>query len=268
LSLYTLSHGDTRHIVLFPANMKECFEMAMDAFDLAEFFQQPVFVASDLDLGMNNWMTEPFDYPTRPLNRGKVLSAEDLETIGEFARYRDVDGDGVPYRTLPGTRHPLAAYFTRGSGHNDKARYSERPEDYQGLMDRLARKHETARKMVPRPEIRFAEQARIGIIAYGSTDAAIEECQDQLSQEYGLATHYFRIRALPLPSELKDFVDQCERVYVVEQNRDGQMADLIRLEVPQNSSRIHKILHYNGLPIDARFVTDCIVNNENLQVKE
>lgn len=268
LSLYTLSHGDTKHIVLLPANMKECFEMATEAFDLAEFFQQPVFVASDLDLGMNNWMTEPFDYPTKPLNRGKVLSAEELEQVDEFARYRDVDGDGIPYRTLPGTRHPLAGYFTRGSGHNDKARYSERPEDYQELVDRLARKHETARKKVPQPEIRFAEDARIGILAYGSTDGAVEECQDQLLQEYGLPTHYFRIRALPFATELKDFVEQCDKVYVVEQNRDGQMADLIRLEVGENSVKVDKILHYTGLPIDARFITDHIATRESLEVKE
>lgn len=268
LSLYTLSHGDTKHIVLLPANMQECFEMAIEAFDLAEFFQQPIFVASDLDLGMNNWMTDPFDYPAQPLNRGKVLSAEDLERIGEFARYRDVDGDGVPYRTLPGTRHPLAGYFTRGSGHNDKARYSERPEDYQELVDRLARKHETARKKVPQPEIRLAEDTGIGIIAYGSTNAAMEECQDQLLQEYGLPTHYFRVRSLPFTSELKDFVAQCEKIYVVEQNRDGQMADLIRLEVGDESYRIHKILHYNGLPIDARFISDNIATHEGLEAKE
>lgn len=259
LSLYYLSHGDTKHVVLFPANMKECFELSMDAYDLAERLQQPVFVALDLDLGMNNWMSDPFEYPQKPFDRGKVLTAEDLDRLGRFARYTDIDGDGIPYRTLPGTDHPLAAYLTRGSGHNEEARYTERPEDYQNLMDRLARKHETAKKYVPQPLIRYHEGAEVGLIVFGSTDAAMEECQDQLRREYGIETHYFRIRALPLTLHLREFISRCRRVYVVEQNRDGQMADLVKLEVGEDAIKVRKVLHYTGIPIDARFVTDEVV---------
>ena len=262
LSLYYLSHGDTRHIVLFPGSMKECFELSMQAYDLAERLQQPVFVASDLDLGMNNWMAEPFDHPQKLLDRGKVLSKKELEKLGEFARYRDVDGDGIPYRTLPATEHPLAAHLTRGSGHDEKAEYTETPDDYKNLMDRLARKHETARKWVPPPVVEYTEGAQVGLIAYGSTNAAMGECRDQLRTEYGIETHYFRIRALPLTEELKDFVNGCERVYVVEQNPDGQMEKLVRLELGTEAAGIRKVLHYSGWPIDARFITDRMVASE------
>jgi len=168
VSLHYLSHGDTKHVVLFPATMKECFDFSVEAFDLAERLQQPVFVASDLDLGMNNWMADPFEYPERPLDRGKVLTAEDLQRLGEFARYKDVDDDGIPYRTLPGTDHPLAGYFSRGSGHNEEAKYSERPEDYENLMDRLAKKYETAKLLVPEP-VRVAQE--IGWSLTGATDS-------------------------------------------------------------------------------------------------
>ncbi|MFB3903881.1 MAG: 2-oxoacid:acceptor oxidoreductase subunit alpha [Acidobacteriota bacterium] len=262
--LYYLSHGDTRHVVLFPCNMEECFHFSIQAFDLAERLQQPVFVATDLDLGMNNWMTEPFTYPAKPMDRGKVLSAEEVEKLQGFARYRDVDGDGIPYRTLPGTNHPLAAYFTRGSGHNDQAKYSERPEDYERLMDRLARKYRTAQNYVPQPVVDNTDGAEIGIVAFGSTDLAMEECRHQLRSEYGIETGYFRIRALPMTHHLREFVSRYQRVYVVEQNRDGQMADLIKLEVGEESGKIRKVCHYRGLPIDARFVTDKIVEMEKV----
>ncbi|HSR54007.1 MAG TPA: 2-oxoacid:acceptor oxidoreductase subunit alpha [Acidobacteriota bacterium] len=261
-SLYYLSHGDTKHIVLLPASMAECFDFAGRAFDLSERFQQPVFVASDLDLAMNNWMADPFDYPDKPYDRGKVLSAADLDKVEQFARYRDVDGDGIPYRTLPGTDHDNAAFFTRGSGRNETANYSERPEDFTGQMDRLNRKHRTARKHVPQPEIEEPEGAEIGIIAYGSTDVAMSECRDQLRDEAGVETAYYRIRALPLCDDLKEFVDRYRDLYVIEQNRDGQMGDLIRLEVGGQSPKVHKILHYNGLPIDARFMSDAILEQE------
>ena len=261
-ALFYLSHGDTKHVVLFPASMKECFDFSIEAFDLSERLQQPVFVASDLDLGMNNWMSDPFDYPERPLDRGKVLTAEDLERLGGFARYKDVDGDAIPYRTLPGTDHPAAGYFTRGSGHNEEARYSERPEDYLALMDRLAKKYETAKKFVPEPIVQFSDGAEVGIITYGTTDAAMEECQEQLRQEQGLQINYLRIRALPLTHHLQEFVNRCQRVYVVEQNRDGQMGDLIRLEVSNEQGTIRKVLHYSGLPIDARSITDQVMEYE------
>ena len=261
-SLFYLSHGDTQHVVLFPASMKECFELAGEAFDLSERLQQPVFVASDLDLGMNNWMADPFDYPEKPLDRGKVLTAEDLERLGEFARYKDVDGDGIPYRTLPGTDHPLAAYFVRGSGHNEYARYTERPEDYVDLMDRLARKMETAKTLIPQPIVEYQEGAEIGILTYGSTDVPMVECREQLRSEHGIDFHYMRIRALPFTSHLKEFVGRCKRVYAVEQNRDGQMGDLIRLEVEGDQDKVVKILHYQGLPLDARFITNQVIAHE------
>lgn len=259
LSLHYLSHGDTRHIVLFPSDMKECFDFAVEAFNLAERFQQPLFVALDLDLGMNNWMSDRFDYPTKPIDRGKVLTAEDLDRMKDWGRYLDVDGDGIPYRTLPGTDDSRAAYFTRGSGHNERARYSERPDDFENLMKRLLKKLETAREEVPQPLIRDSDKAEIGLIAYGSTDAAMEEVQEQLSQDHHLETRYLRIRAIPFSTQVRDFIARCERVYVIEQNRDGQMADLIRLEFGDLATRIRKIAHCTGIPVDARFVTDEIV---------
>src|SRR3984885_10058842 len=201
LAVAYLSHGDTKHVMLLPASVAECYQFAMEAFDLTEQLQTPVFVLSDLDLGMNNWMSEPFAYPEKPLKRGKVLSKEDLERLGGFERYKDVDGDGIPYRTLPGTDHPKAAYFTRGSGHNEKALYTERPDDYQNLMERLARKFETARTLVPAPEVVQTGKSNIGLIAFGSSDFAVRESRDQLIKEYGLETDYMRLRAFPFSPE-------------------------------------------------------------------
>jgi len=262
LFTYLLSHGDTKHLCLLPASVDECFEFGMEAFNLAERFQTPVFVLSDLDLGMNYWMADPFPYPQKPFDRGKVLTAEDLEKLGSFARYRDVDGDGIPYRTLPGTEHPAAAYFTRGSGHGEDAEYTERPNDYQNNMDRLARKFETARKHVPQPVLVEERDAEVGIIAFGSSHWAVTEARDQLKLEKNLKVRYLRLRALPLTEALHSFVRSCQRVYVVEQNRDAQMAQLIRLELsqqPGQQDKIRSVLHYDGLPIDARSVTDKIV---------
>src|SRR5208283_191916 len=232
LSTAFLSHGDTKHILLFPDSVSECFTMAQDAFDLAERFQTPVFVMSDLDLGMNNWMSDPFPYPTAPIQRGKVLSKEDLDHLGSFARYKDVDGDGIGYRTLPGTPHPAAAYFARGSGHNEKAQYSERADDFENNMERLNRKFETARSFVPRPEIvkgnnAGGEKAKIGIIGYGTSHWGITESRDQLRDEYKIETDYLRLRAYPFTREVHDFIEQHERIYVVEQNRDAQMLSLL-----------------------------------------
>lgn len=262
LSTYVLSHGDTKHIILLPGSVNECYEFAMKAFDMAERFQTPVFVLSDLDLGMNNWMSEPFAYPDQPFDRGKVLSKADLEKLGKFERYRDVDGDGIPFRTIPGTDHPLAAYFTRGSGHNEKAQYTERPEDYINLMDRLERKFRTARKYVPAPLVDKVKGAKVGIIAFGSSDACMQECRDQL-KEASIDTSYFRLRALPFTDELKSFVESHERVYVVEQNRDAQLRDLITLELPQYSGKLRSIRHFNGLPIHAHFISESICQQES-----
>jgi len=263
LSTAVLSHGDTKHILLLPCSVEECFTMAGEAFDLAEKFQTPVFVMSDLDLGMNNWMSDAFPYPEKPMARGKVLSKEDLDRLGGFARYQDVDGDGIGYRTLPGTDHPRASYFTRGSGHNAKAQYSERPEDYQGNMDRLAKKFETARSFVPQPELAGEGRAKVGILAYGTTHWAIVESRDQLRQENQLETDYLRLRAYPFPKAVAEFIERHERVYVVEQNRDAQMFDLLRLDLtPAHISKMRSVRHYNGIPIDARSVSDEIISQE------
>ena len=263
LSIAFLGHGDTKNVMLFPGSVSECFSMAIQAFDLADQLQTPIFVLSDLDLGMNNWMSEAFPYPEKPLQRGKVLSAEDLKRLGGFARYQDVDKDGIPYRTLPGTDHPAAAYFTRGSGHNEKAQYSERPDDYQNNMERLARKFETARSYVPRPEVVASRGEKIGIIAYGSSDFAVRESRDQLKAEYRIEIDYLRIRAFPFSREVHDFVEKHERVYVVEQNRDAQMLSLLKLDLdPSRTSRLRSVRHFNGLPIDARSVTDDIISQE------
>jgi 2-oxoglutarate ferredoxin oxidoreductase subunit alpha len=265
LSVAFLSHGDTKHVMLIPGSVKECYEMAQAAFDLAEQLQTPVFVMSDLDLGMNNWMSDPFTYSDKPLNRGKVLNAEDLKRLGGFARYKDVDGDGVGYRTLPGTDHPLAAYFTRGTGHNEKAQYTERPDDYFNNMERLAKKFETARSLVPRPEVVQTGKAKIGLIAFGTSDFAARESRDQLQKEYGVETDYLRLRAYPFTSETHDFIASHERVYVIEQNRDAQMLSLLKLDVKaEDVVRLRSIRHFTGLPIDARSITDDLVTQEGI----
>jgi 2-oxoglutarate ferredoxin oxidoreductase subunit alpha len=263
LSTAFLSHGDTKHIMLFPNSVSECFSMAQDAFDLAEHFQTLVFVMSDLDLGMNNWMSDPFEYPTVPIKRGKILSKEDLNRLGGFERYKDVDGDGVGYRTLPGTDHPNAAYFVRGSGHNEKGLYSERPDDYERNMERINKKFETARSFVPRPEVVTTGKAKIGIIAYGSSHWGIVEARDQLRNEYGMETDYLRLKAYPFTREVHEFIEKHERVYVVEQNRDGQMMCLLKLDIkPELVTRLRSIAHIHGLPLDARSVTDELTSME------
>jgi 2-oxoglutarate ferredoxin oxidoreductase subunit alpha len=259
ISTALLSHGDTRHVVLLPGSVAECFTMAGEAFDLAERLQTPVFVLSDLDLGMNVWMSEPLPYPEKPLDRGKVLTAEDLDRLGGFRRYADVDGDGVGWRTLPGTDRPNAAYFTRGTGHDDAAVYSESPEVFQRNMDRLLRKHESARALVPSAVV-DDQGARVGIVAFGSSDPAIRESRHQLRQERGLETDYLRIRAYPFGRELDAFVERHDRVYVVEQNRDAQLAALMTLHLaPELAPRLRSVAHIHGLPLDARSVTEEIV---------
>jgi 2-oxoglutarate ferredoxin oxidoreductase subunit alpha len=260
---FTLSHGDTRHIVLLPGSVEECYEFARDAFDYADRYQTPVFVLSDLDLGMNLWMTPEFKYPEKPFDRGKVLSKEDLERLaGEWGRYRDVDGDGVAYRTLPGTDHPAAGYFTRGSGHDEFARYTESAEMYAQNMDRLARKLETARHALPAPLVDESTKSAIGLIAFGSTHAAVLEAREALAAA-GRPVDYLRLRALPLSDEVAAFVSRHERVYVVEQNRDGQVYDIVRLALPAELvGRVHSIRHYDGQPIPAPAITAPLMQSE------
>jgi 2-oxoglutarate ferredoxin oxidoreductase subunit alpha len=263
LSCAFLSHGDTKNIMLIPCSVEECFSMATDAFNLAEQFQTLVFVMSDLDLGMNNWMSDPFPYPTTPIKRGKVLSKEDLDKLGGFARYKDVDGDGIGYRTLPGTSHPAAAYFARGSGHNEKAQYSERADDFENNMERLNRKFESARSFVPRPEITRGNNAKIGIIGYGTSHWGITESRDQLREEYQIETDYLRLRAYPFTREVHEFIEQHEHIYVVEQNRDAQMLSLLKLDLkPELIGRLRSLAHITGLPLDARSITDELTSME------
>ena len=258
---YTLSHGDTKHIVLLPATVREAYELAMEAFDLADRFQTPVFVLSDLDLGMNSWMTKPLPYPKKPFDRGKVLSAEDLTSMKSWGRYRDVDKDGIPYRTLPGTKHANAGFFTRGTGHDEEARYSEQPDVWQRGLDRLLRKLETARTSVPAPTV-DEKNRPVAILAYGTTHHAVVEARDKL-EDAGLQVDYMRVRALPLSPEVAAFVKRHERVYVIEQNRDGQLYGILRTELPPHLiGRLQSICHYNGVPIDAHAVFDPILEAE------
>jgi 2-oxoglutarate ferredoxin oxidoreductase subunit alpha len=256
------SHGDTEHLALIPGSMEECYSMAIAAFDLAERAQTLVFVLMDLDLGMNTWMSPVFPYPEKPIDRGKVLDAAKVKELGAtWGRYKDVDGDGIPWRTIPGTEGP--AYFTRGSGHNAMANYSERPDDYVANMDRLHKKFETAKHLVPAPIIQLAKDAKVGIIAFGSSHFAVEESRDQLKEETGLETSYLRLRAYPFPAEVEAFIRQHDRVYVIDQNRDGQMLKLLTMVGDSKlAPKLRSIRHYSGLPIDARGITDNLLAQE------
>jgi 2-oxoglutarate/2-oxoacid ferredoxin oxidoreductase subunit alpha len=260
--VYYLGQGDTNHVVLMPGSVNECFEFGWKAFDLAEHLQTPVFVLSDLDLGMNHWMAEPFEYPDAPIDRGKVLWEEDMDAIENYGRYLDTDGDGITYRTLPGNRHTGSAYFTRGTGHDEYANYSEEPDVWVRNMERLQLKFEKARSMVPKPEMHAREGAKIGVIAFGSTDPAIREAQDYLQHEEGLPVDYLRLRALPVGPEIRDFVYDHERVYVVEMNRDGQLHQILSLEVPGRAIDLISLTHNDGLPLAANWIKGAILNKE------
>jgi len=260
IACYWASHGDTRHICLLPGTVAECFEFGWRAFDIAERFQTPVFVLSDLDLGMNIWMTAPFEYPERPMDRGKVLTAKQVAANG-FQRYLDADGDGIAYRTLPGTRQPGAAYFTRGSGHNAAAQYSEDAQDYLENMARLKRKWETTREQLPPPVTELAQNARIGFIGFGSTDPAIAEARDRLAA-LGVESSYLRLRALPASVAVRDFVAAHERVYVTEMNVDGQLHKIIQLQMPALATRLQSLAHCDGLPLTASWIAAKVVEKE------
>lgn len=259
---YFCGHGDTQHVVLLPASVREAFEFGWRAFDLADRLQTPVFVLSDLDLGMNLWMDKPFDYPDQPMDRGKVLSAEDLAKLANgWGRYRDVDGDGIGWRTLPGTNHPKAAYFTRGTGHNEDAIYSERPADWYNNMLRLRHKFDTARQIVPKP-VADEPGSPIGLVAYGTTDPTMVEGRDRLRAR-GVETDYLRLRALPLEEMARRFVEQHDRIYVIENNMDGQVAMIMRMEWPELAPRIISVAFSDGLPLSARWLTESILELEN-----
>ena len=251
------SHGDTRHVLLFPADPHECFHTAVLAFDLAERLQTPVMVLSDLDIGMNDWMIPEFEWDDSYVHdRGKVLSAEDLEHMENFYRYLDVDGDGIPYRSLPGT-HPKGAYFTRGSGHTKHGAYTEDAAAYQDVVDRLLVKWETARKLLPGPDIEYSKFNKAAILTVGSGHAACTEALDRLRAQ-NVNLNYCRVRAFPFSDEIRNFIDQHEVVYVVEQNRDAQLRSMLMLDIDADQRKLVPILHYNGMPLNAGFVVDAV----------
>jgi len=259
---YFLGHGDTQNVILIPGSVNECFEFGWKAFDLAELLQTPIFVLSDLDFGMNQWMTHPFEYPDKPINRGKIIWEGDLERVnGDWGRYRDVDGDGIPYRTVPGNRHPKASYFTRGTGHTPEAIYSEDSQVYFELLERLKRKFEGARLVVPAPVIEKQMEAEIGIIAYGSTDPAVQEACDIMAKD-GVNCDYMRIRAVPFSNQVEEFIADHRRVYVVEMNRDGQLHQLLSLDFPHLVNNIISIAHLDGLALTASFISEAVQAQE------
>ncbi|MBN1564484.1 MAG: 2-oxoacid:acceptor oxidoreductase subunit alpha [Anaerolineae bacterium] len=262
LAAYFLGHGDTKHPVLFPNDLSEAFEFGWKAFDLAEQLQTLVFVLSDLDLGMNLWMSKPFAYPDVPMDRGKLVTAEDIEREGKFWRYEDKDGDGIAARTLPGTDHPLAAYFVRGTGHDERAIYSERSEDWLANMARLNRKFDTGRGLVPQPVVDQVAGAAIGIIAYGTSDGCVIEGRDRLQAEHRLATSYLRLRALPLNDVTRKFIANHDRIYVVENNSDGQMAMILRMEYPELAGRIVSLAFADGMPLSPRWMVNALLEQE------
>jgi len=249
--MYNASHGDTRHIILIPHDMNSCFDFARQSFNYADRFQTPVFVAMDLDLGMNLWSSDPLKLNQEPFDYGKRLSAEQLEEWTKagkkFRRYFDQDGDGIPYRTVPGNPHRVASYFTRGSGHDADARYSEDEHDYKYILDRLRKKFDTARKFVPKPIVERERGVKTGIVCYGSSYEPVREARDRLKAR-GLRTNHMLIRALPLTSEVRDFFAEHDTIYFVEQNRDGQMAAILKDECPELGTKIVSVLIYNGLP--------------------
>jgi 2-oxoglutarate ferredoxin oxidoreductase subunit alpha len=252
------SHGDTRHPLLFPSDPGDCFTMAVQAFDLAERLQTPVFMLTDLDIGMNDWMVPELKWDdTYQPDRGKVLSSEDLDKMDRFLRYTDFDGDGIPYRTLPGV-NPKGAYFVRGSGHNRQGGYTEDSLEYQDVMDRLLVKWETAKTLVPPAVLSPASQkTKLGIIAFGSSHGAVVEARDRLAEQ-GIFADYLRIKAFPFGKEVEQFLAEHDTLFVVEQNRDAQMKSLLMLETQTNASKLVSILHYNGMPLPSECIVEAV----------
>ncbi|MEJ2758271.1 MAG: 2-oxoacid:acceptor oxidoreductase subunit alpha, partial [Anaerolineales bacterium] len=261
-----LGHGDTNHIILLPARADECFEFGWKAFDIAERVQTPVFVLSDLDLGMNNWMSKEFKYPDVDMDRGKVLWEKDLEEFEEkhqqkWGRYLDVDGDGIPYRTFPGNMYPGAGYFARGTGHDEYAAYTEDNEDWEENMARLVKKFETAKQYTPKPEITGSGNSDVGIIAFGSTEPAVLEAMDYLKKEE-IDIDFLRLRSLPLHKEVYKFIEGKKTVYIVEMNRDGQLFQILNINYPNVCGKMVSLPKHDGLPLSATWLTNAILEKE------
>jgi 2-oxoglutarate ferredoxin oxidoreductase subunit alpha len=255
-----MGHGDSDSVVLLPGNINECFDFGWQSFDLAERIQTPVFVLSDLDMGMNQWMSKPFEYPSTPMDRGKVLRENDLEELkGNWGRYLDKDGDGIPYRTLPGNKHPLSSYFTRGTGHDEYARYTEDAGTFQRNMERLKMKFETAKQYVPKPIVFNSKDTRTAIMAYGSTEAAINEARAQLENDHGIRTDFMRVRAVPFAPEVDEFVRNYDQIFVVEMNRDGQLHQLLSLAHPEYAMKFKSVAFGDGMPASAKWVREGIL---------
>jgi len=260
---YFLSQGDKQNVILLPGSVQECFEFGWKALDLAEHLQTPIFVLSDLDLGMNQWMTKPFEYPTTQLDRGKVLWEKDLEKLkGVWGRYKDADGDGIPFRTVPGNRHPSAAWFGRGTGHDENARYTEDAKTWENNMARLKKKYDTARTLVPKPHIETDRGATIGIISYGSTSPAVEEARSMFKLSRGPKSAFMRLRALPCTAEVQKFIEKYDRIYIVEANRDGQLHQILSATMHDLAPRFISICHSDGLPLTAKWVQAAIMAKE------
>ena len=259
---YYLGHGDTRQLIIIPSTVTECFEFGWKAFDFADQFQTPVIILSDLDLGMNLWMTKAFEYPDKPIDRGKILWEEDLEAFGkEWGRYLDVDGDGIPYRTVMGNSHENAAYFARGTGHDEYGNYSEDPEVWRRNLDRIKMKIDNARDILPEPIIQENQGARIGLIGMGSTEPAILEAQDKLLEQ-GISTDFMRIRALPLSDKVKEFIKSHDRNYVIELNRDGQLHEILNIDYCDQSDRLISLSYIDGLPMPADYIIQSVSEKE------
>jgi 2-oxoglutarate ferredoxin oxidoreductase subunit alpha len=255
-----MGHGDSDTIVLMPGNINECFDFGWQSFDIAERLQTPVIILSDLDMGMNQWMSKPFEYPKTPMDRGKVLLEKDLEELkGNWGRYLDKDGDGIPYRTFPGNKHPMASYFTRGTGHDEYAKYSEDADVFNRNMMRLKKKFVTAKEYMPKPVVFTSEGAKVAIVAYGSTESAIIEARDILANEHDIQTDFMRIRAVPFTKEVDEFMSKYEQVYIVEMNRDGQLHQLLSLEYPEHVLKLKSVALGDGMPASAKWMVEGIL---------
>jgi 2-oxoglutarate ferredoxin oxidoreductase subunit alpha len=259
---YYLGHGDTQQLVIIPSSVNECFEFGWKAFDYADEFQTPVIVLSDLDLGMNLWITKKFDYPDKPIDRGKILWEEDLEKFkDDWGRYLDVDGDGIPYRTLMGNKHKKAPYFTRGTGHDEFGNYSEAPDVWLRVLDRIKLKFDNAREKLPKPVYRNIEGAKIGLVGMGSTEPAILEAQDILNSK-GIATDFMRVRALPFSQDVRKFIQAHDRNYVLELNRDGQLHQILVTEYCDLTDRLVSLSYMDGLPMTAKWIVESVSEKE------